>query len=173
MIKLPTQLFTMRSIEGTAVTLDSVKATGFEFDGFFGAKHFRGRKLAAFPRRRDLRATGSHAELADVTDDIGMAFENAQVLNIASLSVPSALIPQDDMAAEGWRDFEKRLAFLSDKLFPHGTVLGYHNHHRDLHVKDGNESNLDLVFEAAGAAPVQACETGKSGGGKQSQMEKR
>jgi sugar phosphate isomerase/epimerase len=155
MATLSVQLFTMRSIEDDAVKLDSVTAAGFEFVELYGAKLSRGNTFAALLRERGLQATGSHVALADLTDDFGRVVDNAQALNISSLFVPSVPVPQRDMPANGWRDLGKQLAFLSDKLAAHGLTLGYHNHNWDLHLKDGDKSALDLVFEAAGSAPVQ------------------
>ncbi|NKL59574.1 sugar phosphate isomerase/epimerase family protein [Rhizobium leguminosarum] len=155
MTKLSVQLFTMRSIEDDALMLDSVKQAGYEFVELYGAKLSRGTALAGLLAERGLKATGSHVALVDLTDDIETVVENARAFNIASLFVPSVPVPQRDMPAEGWRELGKRLAFLSDKLSVHGISLGYHNHDWDLHLKDGDKTALDLVFEAAGSAPLQ------------------
>ncbi|MGO7042138.1 sugar phosphate isomerase/epimerase family protein [Rhizobium acaciae] len=155
MTKLSVQLFTMRSIQDDALMLDSVKQAGYEFVELYGAKLARGTALAGLLAERGLKATGSHVALLDLTDDIETVVENAQAFNISSLFVPSVPVPQRDMPAEGWRELGTRLAFLSDKLSGHGISLGYHNHDWDLHLKDGDKTALDLVFEAAGSAPLQ------------------
>ncbi|MCA2411283.1 sugar phosphate isomerase/epimerase family protein [Rhizobium leguminosarum] len=155
MTKLSVQLFTMRSIDDDAEMLDSVKAVGFEFVELYGAKLSRGSALATLLSERGLQATGAHVALADLTDEFGAVVENAQAFNISSLFVPSVPVPQRAMPAEGWRELGKKLALLSDKLSAYGMTLGYHNHNWDLHLKDGDKTALDLVFEAAGSAPVQ------------------
>ncbi|WP_117196468.1 sugar phosphate isomerase/epimerase family protein [Rhizobium terrae] len=155
MTKLSVQLFTLRSIENDSEMLDSVRAAGFEFVELYGAKLAQGRDLAELMAARGLQATGSHVALADLSDNLEAVIDNTRAFNISALFVPSVPVPQRDMPAAGWRDLGKQLAILSDKLSAHGMTLGYHNHNWDLHLKDGDKTALDLVFEAAGSAPVQ------------------
>ena len=149
------QLFTLRSMESDDAMLDAVKLAGYENIELFGAKLAQGEKLANLMRERGLRASGSHVALADLAEDLRRVVADARAFGITSLFVPSVPVPRRDMPAEGWRDFGKQLAGLSDELARHGMTLGYHNHDWDLKPKDGDKTALDLIFEAAGSAPVQ------------------
>lgn len=155
MTDLSVQLFTLRSIEDDARMLDAVKAAGYGSVELYGGKLALGAELATLLRERGLRASGSHVALADLVDDLERVVANAQAFELTSLFVPSVPILQRGMAAEGWRVLGKQLAGLSDKLWAHNMTLGYHNHDWDLDLKEGDKTALDLVFEAAGSAPVQ------------------
>lgn len=134
--------------------LDAVRAAGFHHAELFGAKLSKGESLARLMADRQIAASGSHLALADLETDLGRVVADAQAFGITSLFVPSVPVPQRDMAADGWRDLGLRLAKLSEALAQHGISLGYHNHDWDLRIKEGDKTALDLVFEAAGAAPV-------------------
>ncbi|WP_259665749.1 sugar phosphate isomerase/epimerase family protein [Rhizobium binae] len=135
--------------------LDAVKAAGYENVELYGDKLGRGMELASRLKATGLRASGSHVALADLVDDLERVVANAQAFELTSLFVPSVPVPQRGMAAEGWRALGQQLADLSDKLWAHNMTLGYHNHNWDLDLKEGDKTALDLVFEAAGSAPVQ------------------
>lgn len=154
MPQLSVQLFTLRAIEDDAAMLDAVRAAGFTHAELFGAKLALGGKLARLMADRGISATGSHVALADLEGDLSRVIADAQSFGITSLFVPSVPVPQRDMAAEGWSDLGLRLAKLADALAAHGMTLGYHNHDWDLRLKQDDKTALDLVFEAAGSAPV-------------------
>jgi sugar phosphate isomerase/epimerase len=149
------QLFTLKSIESDAVALDAVAGAGYEHVELFGAKLALGEALAEELSQRGLKASGSHVALADLVEDMDRVVANARAFGIASLFVPSVPPPRRDMPAEGWRELGKQLAELAEGLERHGISLGYHNHDWDLRPKEGSLTPLDLIFDAAGSAPVQ------------------
>lgn len=155
MTVLSVQLFTLRSIEDDPRLLDAVVAAGYSNVELYGGKLALGLDLAKLMKERGLRATGSHVALSDLAGDLERVVANAQAFELTSLFVPSVPVPQRGMAAEGWRALGKQLADLSDRLLPFNMTLGYHNHNWDLDLKEGDKTALDLVFEAAGSAPVQ------------------
>ncbi|WP_259672353.1 sugar phosphate isomerase/epimerase [Rhizobium sp. NLR22b] len=135
--------------------LDAVKAAGYQNVELYGDKLGRGMELARRLKETGLRASGSHVALTDLVDDLERVIANAHAFELRSLFVPSVPVSQRGMAAEGWRALGKQLADLSEKLWAHNMTLGYHNHNWDLDLKEGDKTALDLVFEAAGSAPVQ------------------
>lgn len=149
------QLYTLRAIEDDARMLDAVAQAGYDHVEHYGATFARAGALAPLMADRGIKASGSHVALQDLRDDMSRVAANAATLGMTSLFVPSVPVPQRDMDAAGWRGLGKELAGLADAAAGHGLTLGYHTHDWDFRPKEEGKAALDLVFEAAGSAPVE------------------
>lgn len=151
---LSVQLYTLRTLETPAAILDAAKAAGFGYVEFYGGLLAQAESFAPLLAERSLQTSGSHVALKDLVEDPARVVANARLLGITELFVPSVPVDQRDMDAAGWRALGAQMAGLADQLAADGIRLGYHNHDWDLRLKDGDLTALDLVFAAAGSAPL-------------------
>lgn len=152
---LSVQLYTLRDIHDTEDMLDAVAEAGFRYVELYGTLFSQAASLQRKLEQRGLRASGTHVALQDLKEDIGRVADQANTLNITSLFVPSVPIPLRDMPAEGWQTLGRDLALVSDRATNFGLTIGYHTHDWDFRPKEEGKAALDIVFEAAGAAPVE------------------
>lgn len=155
MTKVSVQLYSLRAIEDDARMLDAVKAAGFGHVELYGALFGKADALAPLLRERGLKASGTHVALQDLKDDMSKVAAHAKALGLTSLFVPSVPVPLRDMGADGWRELGRDLALLVEKAARQDLSLGYHTHDWDFRIKEDGKAALDLVFEAAGSAPVE------------------
>lgn len=135
--------------------LDAVARAGFSWVEFYGGKLAEADRFEPLLAERGLRASGSHVAIKDLVETPEAVIANAMRLGIRELFIPSVPVEQRDMNAAGWREIGLQLALLSEVLAAEGIELGYHNHDWDLRPKEGELTPLDLIFEAAGAAPLR------------------
>lgn len=152
---LSVQLYTLRDIHDEGRMLDVVAEAGFRYVEVYGALFSHAPSLRRKLEERSLQASGAHVALQDLKYDIGRVVDQANALDLTSIFVPSVPVALRDMAPVGWRELGRDLALLSDQVAKHGLTIGYHTHDWDFRAKEDGKAALDIVFDAAGAAPVE------------------
>lgn len=151
---LSIQLYTLRDLGDVDRVLDAAAAAGFRHVEMIGshlddAETVR-RKLDA----RGLDGSSSHVGLAQLRAKPEAIIDACETLGITELYMPAVPPDDRDMDAAGWRALGVELGRLADDFQTSSIRLGYHNHHWELEVKEAGKTALDLVFEAAGSAPL-------------------
>ncbi|NKK04050.1 TIM barrel protein [Rhizobium leguminosarum bv. viciae] len=154
MAVLSVQLYTLREIDDVDRMLDVVTEAGFRHVEVYGALFSQASVLRRKLDERGLKVSGAHVSLQDLKD-VRSTVDQAAVLDVRSIFVPSVPVPLRDMAPAGWRELGRDLALLSDELGKHALTIGYHTHDWDFRPKEDGKAALDIVFEAAGTAPVE------------------
>lgn len=150
---LSVQLYTLRALEAAAA-LDAVAEAGFSAVELYGSLLGRAELLAPELAARGLNVSGSHVGLEDLEADPMSWVENAHRVGAELLVIPSVPKSMREMNCEGWKDIGVRLARLGEAFAADGIRIGYHNHDWDLREKAPGKTALDIIFEAAGSAPV-------------------
>lgn len=155
MTLLSVQLYTLRQIPLEERMLDIVADAGFQYVELYGALFSQATRVQSLLEQRNLKSSGTHVSLEDLKGDLARVVDQANIYGITSLFVPSVPVPLRDMGASGWREFGRDLASVADELAKSDLTIGYHTHDWDFRPKEGDQTALDLVFDAAGSAPVE------------------
>ena len=151
---LSIQLYTLRSLDDLDRILDTVAEAGYRHVETVGSHLDDAANVRAKLEARGLTASSSHVSLAALREKPDAIAEACRVLGFSDLFMPAVPPDQRDMAAEGWRSLGQELGRMAERFRQQGIRLGYHNHHWELTPKDGHKTALELIFEAAGGAPL-------------------
>lgn len=151
---LSIQLYTLRSLEDPGRILDTVAQAGYRYVETVGSHLDNAADIRSKLDARGLKASSSHVSLAALREKPDAVVEACRVLDISHLYMPAVPLEQRDMAAEGWRSLGLELGRAAERFREHGIRLGYHNHDWEMRPKDGGQTALELLFEAAGASPL-------------------
>jgi sugar phosphate isomerase/epimerase len=151
---LSIQLYTLRSLDDLDRILDTVAEAGYRHVETVGSHLDDAANVRAKLEARGLTASSSHVSLAALREKPDAIAEACRVLGFSDLFMPAVPPDQRDMAAEGWRSLGQELGRMAERFRQQGIRLGYHNHHWELTPKDGHRTALELIFEAAGGAPL-------------------
>ena len=151
---LSIQLYSLRELGGLDRILEAVAHAGFRHVELIGAHLDDPARTLRKLETHGLNASSTHVGLAQLRDKPEAIMDACEELGIDELYMP-AVPPEDrDMDAAGWRALGAELGEMAEDFQIHGLHLGYHNHNWELTPKEGDTTALELIFEAAGEAPL-------------------
>ncbi|PVE22050.1 xylose isomerase [Microvirga sp. KLBC 81] len=151
---LSIQLYTLRSLEDIDRILDAVAEAGYRYVETVGSHLENAASIKSKLDARGLKASSSHVSLAALREKPEGVIEACRTLGFKDLFMPAVPPEQRDMEADGWRSLGRELGEMAHRFHEQGVRLGYHNHHWELKPKDGSQTALELIFEAAGDSPL-------------------
>lgn len=151
---LSIQLYSLRDLGSVDHVLDAAAAAGFRHVELIGSHLDDAGAVRAGLDARDLGGSSSHVGLAQLRERSEAMIDACATLGIDELYMPAVPPEHRDMDAGGWRALGLELGHLADRFKKNGVKLGYHNHDWELRPKADGKTALDLIFEAAGAAPL-------------------
>jgi sugar phosphate isomerase/epimerase len=102
-----------------------------------------------------LTAPSTHVGMEMLRDDIDAAIGACQTLEIGQAFMPAVPGPERNNAnRDYWRDIGVELGRMAERFAGEGIVLGYHNHDWDFAGVAPGQTAIDVLFEAAGSAPL-------------------
>ncbi|MGI9487915.1 MAG: sugar phosphate isomerase/epimerase family protein [Geminicoccaceae bacterium] len=151
---LSIQLYTLRELGDLDRVLEAASHAGFRYVELIGAHLEDPAKTLRRLETHGLQASSTHVGLNQLREKPEAMMEACEMLGIDELYMP-AVPPKDrDMDAAGWRALGAALGEIAEDFQIRGLHLGYHNHHWELEAKEGEKTALELIFEAAGSAPL-------------------
>lgn len=153
--RLSIQLYTLRTLGDLDHVLDATAAAGFRHVELVGSHLDNAAATKAALDARELTVSTSHVSLAALRERPRMVIDACHALRFNELFMPSVPQEQRDMDAAGWRAIGTELADLTETMGKAGITLGYHNHNWEMRKKEGDKTALELIFEAAGTAPLK------------------
>lgn len=151
---LSIQLYTLRNLGSLDAVLDATASAGYTYVEMIGAHLANPRATRTALDARGLKGSSSHVAMSQLRDEPDAMIEACGVLGINELYMPAVPGEERQMPAAGWRALGHELGSIADRLAKADIRLGYHNHDWELAPKEGDATALDLVFEAAGASPL-------------------
>ncbi|MEM9443612.1 MAG: sugar phosphate isomerase/epimerase [Pseudomonadota bacterium] len=151
---LSIQLYTLRELGDLDRILEAVAHAGFRHVEMIGSHLDDPARTLRRLESHGLRASSSHVGLAQLREAPEAIMAAAAMLGIDELYMPAVPPEERDMDATGWRTLGAELGNIAEDFHVQGVRLGYHNHDWELAPKEGKQTALDLVFEAAGASPL-------------------
>ncbi len=151
---LSIQLYSLRELGDLDRTLDAAAAAGFRYVEMIGSHLDDAERMRRKLELRGLEGSSSHVGLAQLREKPEAIMAACETLGITEIYMPAVPPDDRDMDAAGWRALGAELGDLAEDFQTSGIRLGYHNHHWELKPKEGEKTALDLIFEAAGAAPL-------------------
>jgi sugar phosphate isomerase/epimerase len=145
------QMYSLRNIEGFSNQLDVAAAAGYQHVELFGSQMDDAVMYRDMLQSKGLSASSSHVGIVALRERFDAMMAACKVLGFAQLFMPAVPLAERDGDATYWLAMGKELGAMAVRAQDHGVQLGYHNHHWELKVKDGNKTALDLLFEGAGA----------------------
>ena len=151
---LSIQLYTLRSLGELDRVLDTVKQAGYCNVETVGSHLDDAVNVRTKLDARGLKVSSSHVSLETLRDRPDAVVRACSVLGFDQLFMP-AVPPEDRQGdAKFWRALGRELGEIAVRMRDHGIAFGYHNHHWELALKDGEKSALELIFEAAAGSPL-------------------
>ena len=151
---LSIQLYTLRELGDVDRVLDAARAAGFRYVEMIGAHLDDAARMGRKLEDRGLQGSSSHVGLQQLREKPEAIVDACEALDIDELYMPAVPPEQRDMDAAGWRALGAELGEIAEDLQAGGLRLGYHNHNWELEPKEGEKTALELIFEAAGSAPL-------------------
>ena len=148
------QLYTLRSLGSLEAVLDAAAAAGYRHVELVGSHLEDAAATARGLQARGLAVSGSHVSLDALRENFDATAAACRTLGFTQLFMPAVPREQRDMDAAGWRALGGELGRLAERATAAGLKLGYHNHDWELRPKQGNTTALELLFDAAGSAPL-------------------
>jgi len=143
------QMYTLRNIASLDERLKIVHDAGVHAVETVGTQDVSAEELKRLLEKYSIRAISTHAQLADLRNDLdGVVAFNKSIGN-ATLVVPYLGEKDRPADAAGWTALGKELGELARRVQARGMTLAYHNHDFELVDFDG-KTGLELLFEAAG-----------------------
>jgi sugar phosphate isomerase/epimerase len=151
------QMYSLRNIDGFDKQLDVARAAGYQNVELFGSQLDDAAMYKDMLDSKGLKASSSHVSLVALRERFDAMMAACKTLGFTQLFMPAVPLPERDGDAAYWLAMGKELGSLAVRAQGYGIQLGYHNHHWELKLKDGNKTALDLLFEGAGAVEGTAC----------------
>jgi sugar phosphate isomerase/epimerase len=148
------QLYSLRSLGDIDLVLDTVAAAGYANVEPIGSHLDDAANVAAKLKARNLTVSSSHVSLAQLRERPQAIVEACRTLGFATLYMPAVPPDQRDQDGAAWRALGLELGRMAESFKAQGIELGYHNHNWELTPKEGAKTALELIFEAAGSAPL-------------------
>jgi sugar phosphate isomerase/epimerase len=131
---------------------------GVEFAGYYGRTAQELRKLLD---DNGLKCCGTHTGINTLLGDaLEPTVEFNQIIGNPYLIVPGLPSERTNSKA-AWLDTAKTMNEISDRLEPLGMRTGYHNHHTEFHMLDG-ELPWDTFFGNTKDAVIMQFDTGNA-----------
>ena len=151
---LSIQLYTLRELGDFDRILEAVAHAGYRHVEMIGAHLDDPARTQRRLETHGLSASSSHVGLDQLRKKPEHLVEACEMLGIDELYMPAVSEEDRQMDAAGWQALGAELGDLSEDFQVQGIRLGYHNHDWELTPKEGEKTALDLIFEAAGEAPL-------------------
>jgi sugar phosphate isomerase/epimerase len=151
---LAIQLYTMRSMNDLDRILDAVAEAGFRHVETVGSQLDDAATVKAKLDARGLEAPSSHVGLGALRERPEALVDACRALGIDQLFISAVPPDKRGMPADGWRALGRELGDMAERLREQGIELGYHNHDWELAPKEGGQTALELLFEAAEGGPL-------------------
>lgn len=167
-IPVALELYSVRNEmkEDVAGTLHAVSEMGYTGVEFAGMHSKSAKELRSILDGEGLICCGSHTPLALMEDDkLAETIEFNQILGNNKLIVPGIPAELRKTRAD-WLKLADHFNALADKLAPHRMVTGYHNHHVEFALLEG-ETPWDTFFGNTKASVIMQLDNGNAmlGGG--------
>lgn len=151
---LSIQLYSLRNLGDIGPVLETAARAGFRHVELVGAHLGDAEEVRKKLDGLELKASSSHVGMDQLRERPDAMLEAASVLDITELYMPAVPDNEREMEASGWRALGLELGHLSERFLKQGVRLGYHNHHWELALKEGQKTALELIFEATGSSPL-------------------
>jgi sugar phosphate isomerase/epimerase len=152
--QLSIQLYTLRLMNDLDRILDTVAAAGYRHVETIGGHLDDAANVRAKLDARGLSVSSSHVGLAALRERPEAIVAACRTLGFDRLYMPAVPPEQRQVDAAGWRAIGRELGQLAERFQKDGIQLGYHNHHWEMQPKEGGETALELLFEAAAGSPL-------------------
>ncbi|MCX7871809.1 MAG: sugar phosphate isomerase/epimerase [Verrucomicrobiae bacterium] len=167
-IPIGVQLYSVRTecekdLPGTIKSVAKIGYKGVEFAGYYGRD---ARTLKSILDDNGLKCCGTHIGIDTLLgDNLMKTVEFNKILGNKYLIVPG--LPQKYTSSKkAWQETADLFTEISDKLKPHGMLVGYHNHSAEFKPLEG-EMPWDTFFSRVSKNVVMQFDTGNAmhGGG--------
>jgi sugar phosphate isomerase/epimerase len=151
---LSIQLYTLRSLGELDRVLDTVKQAGYGHVELIGSHLEDAENARAKLDAHGLKVSSSHVSLTALRERLDSVVRACHTLGFEQLFMPAVPPEQRQSDAPFWRALGRELGQFAERLRDEGITFGYHNHHWELAPKQGNQTALELIFEAAENTPL-------------------
>jgi len=136
---------TMQTPEDMAVTLEKVRAIGYENVQVSGIGEIETTALKKLLDDNGLSCCATHTGLDRLQNEFDAVVEEHAILGCKQIAVPSLPGAWRD-SEEGFREGAKAMSEVGLKLAERGITLSYHNHSFEL-VRYGDRTGLDIIYD--------------------------
>lgn len=154
---LSIQLYSLRDYAGGNLDaqLDALAELGFRRVETVGRHLADAAAVRAALDARGMTAPTGHVNMPDLRTRFDWVADQAQILGIEELFMP-AVAAEDRRGrdADFWRALGTELADFAVRFKERGLAFGYHNHNWELAPFADGTTALDVMFDAAGDAPL-------------------
>lgn len=167
-IPIGVQLYSVRTecekdLPGTIAAVAKIGYKGVEFAGYYGRDAKTLRKMLD---DNGLKCCGTHIGIDTLLgDNLMKTVEFNKILGNKYLIVPG--LPQKYTSSKkAWQETADLFTEISEKVKPHGMLVGYHNHSAEFKVLEG-EMPWDTFFSRVSKDVIMQFDTGNAmhGGG--------
>lgn len=148
-LPIAVQMYTLRDHGTLDEQLAAVQAAGVTAVETVGMQDTDAETLKAALEAHGISAISTHAQLADLRDNLDAVVAFNKAIGNEVLVVPYLQEEERPTDAAGWQALGAELAAISEKLKTQDMVLAYHNHDFEMAQYDGRTA-LEIMFEAAG-----------------------
>lgn len=143
------QMYTLRDYGTLDEQLAAVEAAGITAVETVGFQDSTAKELKALLDAHGVQAISTHAQLADLRDNLDEVVAFNKELGNSYITVPylaEELRPSD---AAGWTALGEELKQIAAEIGDDGMTLAYHNHDFEMVDYDGRTA-MEILFDAAG-----------------------
>ncbi len=148
-LPIAVQMFTLRNSGSLDDQLAAVEAAGVTAVETVGMQDTDAETLKAALDKHKITPIATHAQLADLRDNLDAVIAFNKAIGNTVLVVPFLKPEQRPTDAAGWAALGTELKAISDKVKAQGMTLAYHNHDFEMAQFDGRTA-LEIMMEAAG-----------------------
>lgn len=148
------QLYSLRDLPSLSAILDVVAAAGYRHVELTGGHLETPEASRKLLQARGLTASSAHVGMEQLRGDRKMLWAACAELELSEIYMPAVAAEDRQMDAEGWSALGLELARYAEDAAKMDIRLGYHNHDWDVIPRSGAMTGLDLIFDAAGEAPL-------------------
>lgn len=148
-LPIAVQMYTLRDSGTLDDQLAAVQAAGVTAVETVGMQDTDAETLKAALDKHGIAAISTHAQLADLRDNLDAVIAFNKAIGNTVLVVPFLKPEMRPTDAAGWAALGAELKTINDKVKAEGMTLAYHNHDFEMAQFDGR-SALEIMMEAAG-----------------------
>ncbi|EKE69638.1 sugar phosphate isomerase/epimerase family protein [Celeribacter baekdonensis] len=143
------QMYTLRDHGTLEEQLAAVEAAGITAVETVGFQNQSADALKALLDTHGITAISTHAQLADLRDNLDEVVAFNETLGNSYLTVPYLAEDMRPTDVAGWTALGEELKQIANEIADDGMTLAYHNHDFEMVEYDGRTA-LEIVMEAAG-----------------------
>lgn len=148
-LPIAVQMYTLRDFGTLEEQLAAVQAAGVKAVETVGTQKVSAEELNALLEKYDIEVISTHAQLADLRDDLAGVIAFNKAVGNDVITVPNLREEVRPTDAEGWKTLGEEFKAMSDTLKAEDMSLVYHNHDYEMQMFDGRTA-LEIMLEAAG-----------------------